>query len=137
MFVAHALATRCSRCADAARRMYDALQRQGTVGNDTLTQVGVWCIGEYGDLLVGAPVAPLDATATRVAEADVLALLESIAQRAITPTQATPKKPPSDADNSFVIAYAVDAGLVRAYITTALAKYACSVAAAARSRVAG
>jgi hypothetical protein len=56
----------------AVHRMYDALVRQGAARHDTLTMVGVWCIGEFGDLLVGCAAAaarPVDAARRRARRA--------------------------------------------------------------------
>jgi AP-1 complex subunit gamma-1 len=106
----------------AVYRAYDALSRQGTARHDTLTMVGVWCIGEYGDLLIGAPQPPLDASTPRVAEADALQLLDGIAQRAAISSQTNNTLTTSDARVAAAMHGADGGARVRSYVATALVK---------------
>lgn len=63
-----------------ARRMYAALHDD--ISQQPLTQVGAWCIGEYGDLLLLADTEPADgeeaATVAPQSEADIVQLLYGI-----------------------------------------------------------
>ncbi len=43
-----------------------------------LVQVAVWCIGEFGDLLIAAPVTAKNRDPLTVTENDVLTVLENI-----------------------------------------------------------
>lgn len=71
----------------AVQKLYLALTTQDA--HHHLAQVGLWCIGEFGDLLVAA-VKPNDATgddeniSITVSEPDVLALIESILKNPLT-----------------------------------------------------
>ena len=111
----------------AAHRMYDALQRQGSSGYDTLTQVAVWCIGEYGDLLVAPPAPPLDEGTMAVSEADVLDLLESVTIRSMTPitTPSVKKDANKNEESNAIVAVGNTTGsasATRSFIATAVAK---------------
>lgn len=119
----------------AVHRMYDALVRQGSARHDTLTMVGVWCIGEFGDLLVGAPQPPLDASTPRVAEPDVLQLLDDIAQRSAVSSQTTNTLSTSDARVAAATHGADGGARVRAYVATALVKLLTRFTAGSHERI--
>eukprot|EP00019_Armaparvus_languidus_P013517 CAMPEP_0168586044 /NCGR_PEP_ID=MMETSP0420-20121227/4058_1 /TAXON_ID=498008 /ORGANISM="Pessonella sp." /LENGTH=858 /DNA_ID=CAMNT_0008621077 /DNA_START=61 /DNA_END=2634 /DNA_ORIENTATION=+ len=119
----------------AAYRMHDALARQGVTAHDTLTQVAVWCIGEYGDLLVAPPAPPLDPSTMRVSEDDALQLLETVAQRSMTPSSDGSRRLAPDSQPLYSSVASGDAARVRGYVTTALVKLTTRFSANSQQRI--
>jgi AP-1 complex subunit gamma-1 len=66
----------------AVGKLYLALANEPK--QQALVQVAVWCIGEFGDLLVAAPVVVKKKDPVTVSEDDVVSLLEKVLRNVIT-----------------------------------------------------
>eukprot|EP01087_Luapelamoeba_hula_P000833 TRINITY_DN10611_c0_g1_i3.p1 TRINITY_DN10611_c0_g1~~TRINITY_DN10611_c0_g1_i3.p1 ORF type:complete len:644 (+),score=59.69 TRINITY_DN10611_c0_g1_i3:111-2042(+) len=62
----------------AVGRLYLALVADNGVNQHTLAQTAVWCIGEFGDLLVSSPIETRDSSPLQVTEKDVVDALQNL-----------------------------------------------------------